>query len=385
LELASRFWSRLNTMAVVAFITESFAEERHLVLKNTFLQLQDSEGEVPTFTRPRAFTHSCISVREEPNQPSTPDDKLNWSMSDDETEMGQSVDEATEFLATDDESSYSYEPAQMNSAFERTAQENVRLLREGLTKSRRSPGTSSSSSCDSGAPVQMMGSTSFFGASTFLPQPMMSIIMIDPRQQAANATELSGRKLKQRSKVGKQADKPNKCAQEDARTTVMLRNLPRDFSRDLLLKLLDDNGFARKYNFVYMPIDFVRQAGLGYAFVNLICPAVVQEFWRAFDGFSAWPVDCEKVCRVNWSSPHQGYDEHVHRYRNSPMMHKDVPDACRPVLLENGVRVDFPQPTKTLRPPRLRAARQHCPFWDQEQQAESEADGEAQTEGNGDF
>merc|ERR1712167_103523 len=108
-------------------------------------------------------------------------------------------------------------------------------------------------------------------------------------------------------------------------------------------------------------------------------------FWRAFDGFSAWPVVCGKVCRVNWSSPHQGYDEHVQRYRNSPMMHKHVPDACRPVLLENGVRVDFPPPTKSLRPPRLRAACQQCPFWGQEQQDGSEADAETQCEGNVDL
>merc|ERR1711865_42149 len=170
----------------------------------------------------------------------------------------------------------------------------------------------------------------------------------------------------QRSKAsGKQEEQSQRG--EDTRTTVMLRNLPRDFSRAVLLKLLDDKGFAGKYNFLYMPLDFVRQAGLGYAFLNLVTPEVVKEFWEAFDGFSAWSVACEKVCRVNWSSPHQGYEEHVQRYRNSPLMHKDVPDECRPVLLEKGVRVDFPHPTKSLRAPRLRASRQRCPFWDQEQ------------------
>jgi hypothetical protein len=344
-------------------------EERHLVLKNTFLQLQDLDGEMPAFARPRSSSDSCITVRDEPS-----DDKMKLSMSDDETEMGQSVDEATEFVATDDESSYSCEPVQMDVAFERSAKENVRLLREGLTKSRRGASSSSSSSSSSSvAPVQMMGATGFFGASTLLPQPMMPIIMIDPRQQAAaTAEESSGRKRKQRAKASKPADESNKCTQEDNRTTIMLRNLPREFSRSRLLKLLDDKGFHGKYNFVYMPIDFVRQAGLGYAFINLVAPEVVKEFWEAFDGFSTWPVPCEKVCRVNWSSPHQGYEEHVQRYRNSPLMHQDVPDECRPVLLENGVRVDFPPATKSLRAPRLRASRQRCPFWDQEQADASE-------------
>jgi len=187
-----------------------------------------------------------------------------------------------------------------------------------------------------------------------------------------NEEESSSHKRKQRSKAGGKQEEQSKRS-EDTRTTVMLRNLPRDFSRAVLLKLLDDKGFAGKYNFLYMPIDFVRQASLGYAFVNLVTPEVVTEFWEALDGHFDWPVACEKVCRVNWSSPHQGYEEHLQRYRNSPLMHKDVPDECRPVLLENGVRVDFPPPTKSLRAPRLRAARQHCPFWGQ-QQAEASDD-----------
>merc|ERR1712072_355097 len=190
--------------------------------------------------------------------------------------------------------------------------------------------------------------------------------MDQSKQVVKSEDESNSRKRKQRPKASGKQEEQSKCG-EDTRTTVMLRNLPREFSRAALLKLLDDKGFAGKYNFLYMPVDFVRQVSLGYAFVNMETPEVVKEFWEAFDGFSTWPVPCEKVCRVNWSSPHQGYEEHVQRYRNSPLMHQDVPDECRPVLLENGVRVNFPPPTKTLRAPRLRASRQRCPFWDQEQ------------------
>lgn len=44
-------------------------------------------------------------------------------------------------------------------------------------------------------------------------------------------------------------------------------------------------------------------------------------------------------------------------------MHTDVPDECRPILLQNGVRIEFPSATKSLRAPRLRASRQRNPFW----------------------
>merc|ERR1712224_500272 len=129
---------------------------------------------------------------------------------------------------------------------------------------------------------------------------MFPILMMEPsRQPVKSKDESSGRKLKQRSKASGKQEEQSKCG-EDTRTTVMLRNLPRDFSRAALLKILDDKGFAGKYNFLYMPVDFVRQVSLGYAFVNLSTSEIVKEFWEALDGFSAWPVACEKVCRVNW-------------------------------------------------------------------------------------
>jgi RNA recognition motif-containing protein len=215
--------------------------------------------------------------------------------------------------------------------------------------------------------MPVLGAGSLFPNAALMQQPMFPILMMDPSKQAVKSEdESSSRKRKQRSKASGKQEEQSKHG-EDTRTTVMLRNLPRDFSRAALLKLLDDQGFAGKYNFLYIPVDFVRQVSLGYAFVNMATPEIVKELWAAFDGFSTWPVACEKVCRVNWSSPHQGYEEHVQRYRNSPLMHKYVPDECRPVLLEKGVRVDFPPPTKSLRAPRLRASRQRCPFWDQEQ------------------
>merc|ERR1740120_413238 len=54
------------------------------------------------------------------------------------------------------------------------------------------------------------------------------------------------------------------------RTTIMLRNIPNDYTRDMLLELLDSEGLASLYDFVYLPSDFKRWQGLGYAFVNMV-------------------------------------------------------------------------------------------------------------------
>lgn len=134
-------------------------------------------------------------------------------------------------------------------------------------------------------------------------------------------------------------------------TTIMLRNLPNNYTRDMLLSMLDSKGFKGKYDFIYLPIDFTSQAGLGYAFINVLTPNLVQDFWRTFDGFSDWLIPTNKVCQVDWSVPLQGLQAHLDRYRNSPVMHSTLPDEFKPMLFVNGQRVTFPPPTKLIKLP----------------------------------
>lgn len=140
----------------------------------------------------------------------------------------------------------------------------------------------------------------------------------------------------------------------DPRTTIMLRNLPNNYTCDMLLDLLDSLGFSGRYDLVYLPVDFSTGAGLGYAFVNLVTSGAVADFWQCFSGFCKWVVPSDKVCSVTWSHPHQGLAAHVERYRNSPVMHPAVPGNWKPVLFESGVRVAFPPPTKKLKAPRIK-------------------------------
>eukprot|EP00434_Breviolum_minutum_P038369 symbB.v1.2.034033.t2/scaffold4320.1/size63662/6 len=152
----------------------------------------------------------------------------------------------------------------------------------------------------------------------------------------------------------------------DTRTTVMLRNLPNNYTRLMVVNLLNQEisflqnmrrfpeGFKGKFDFLYLPIDFRSKAGLGYAFVNLCDPSYVQQFWKTFDGFTKWVLPSSKVCQVSWSGPHQGQAAHVERYRSSPIMHSSVPDECKPIVLLDGERVDFPEALKKIRAPRQR-------------------------------
>jgi len=138
------------------------------------------------------------------------------------------------------------------------------------------------------------------------------------------------------------------------RTTLMLRNIPNCYTRSLLLELLDERGFRGSYNLVYLPIDFNTSCGFGYAFVNFVSMEHAEVCMSQMQGFQGWNTPSDKVLDVTWSNAHQGFEAHVERYRNSPMMHETVPDELKPVIFVNGERVAFPQPTKKPRAPRTR-------------------------------
>jgi len=138
------------------------------------------------------------------------------------------------------------------------------------------------------------------------------------------------------------------------RTTLMMRNIPNNYTRDMLLHLLDSEGFWGAYDLVYLPMDFETEVGLGYAFINLRSFDIATQVQEHFQNFSDWSVHSDKVCQMSWSDLHQGLQAHIDRYLNSSVMHSTVPDKFKPVLFKGGVRIAFPSPTKNIRPPRLR-------------------------------
>lgn len=151
-----------------------------------------------------------------------------------------------------------------------------------------------------------------------------------------------------------QSDAPVVELDKEMRTTVMLRPLPVNYTRDLLVELLERLGFAGQFDFVYLPSDFNTGRTLQYAFVNMTSPVHVRRLWTMFEGFVNWQVHSDEVCAVSWSSPHQGLSVHVRRYRDSPVMHPTVPECWRPALFANGVKVKFPAPTKKIKAPKLK-------------------------------
>jgi RNA recognition motif-containing protein len=142
-------------------------------------------------------------------------------------------------------------------------------------------------------------------------------------------------------------------SKDGQRTTVMLRNIPNNLTREGLLNLFRSNGFPTKLiDFLYLVMDLQRDANLGYAFVNLISAQDAYRFFEVFQGFEGWGMASEKIGEVCWAQPLQGLDQYIDRYRNSPVMHRSVPEEHKPMLFRDGTHIQFPGPTKKLRAPR---------------------------------
>jgi len=137
-------------------------------------------------------------------------------------------------------------------------------------------------------------------------------------------------------------------------TSMMMRNIPNNYTRAKVLDLLDKEGFAGTFDFFYLPIDLKKKTGLGYAFINFEHHGIAAAFRQNFEGFSNWVATSGKVCQVTFSDRIQGLEAHVERYRNSAIMHPSVPEEFKPMIFQSGVSMPFPPPTKSVPAPQER-------------------------------
>lgn len=127
------------------------------------------------------------------------------------------------------------------------------------------------------------------------------------------------------------------------RTTLVFRKLPTNVTRTSLLEMLDTAGLQSSYDFVYLPMDFKKGKVFGYAIVNFISNSSAEHASAHFEGAG---VD------VDWSDSHQGLQELIQRYRDSPIMHASMPEISKPIIFSKGVVTAFPRPTKQIKAPR---------------------------------
>lgn len=68
----------------------------------------------------------------------------------------------------------------------------------------------------------------------------------------------------------------------------MIRNIPNKYSLNDLLNEINKTHLGA-YDFLYLPIDFVNKANIGYGFINLVHPLYVISFFKEFNR-RKWPL-----------------------------------------------------------------------------------------------
>lgn len=152
---------------------------------------------------------------------------------------------------------------------------------------------------------------------------------------------------------------------ENGRTTLQVEGLPDGLNSTLFMEAVNSNGFENCYDFVYVPMDLVTGAPLGHALINFSSSSMAAAALDRFTGQWQWSPELRCLvdgqghgCQASWSKYCQGLDALVERYRNSPVMHENMPDLCKPVILNAGRIISFPAPTRRVRMPRQRKKQQ---------------------------
>ena len=87
---------------------------------------------------------------------------------------------------------------------------------------------------------------------------------------------------------------------EDRRTTVMIKNIPNKFTRDLLLNIIDQH-FKGAYDLFILPTDVNRYKNFGYSFINFTCSYYIPYFYFLFNGKKWSSTNSLKICEITYS------------------------------------------------------------------------------------
>lgn len=71
---------------------------------------------------------------------------------------------------------------------------------------------------------------------------------------------------------------------DEAITAVILMNIPTNYTRDMVISLLDEQGLASLYDFLYLPVDAGSNENLGYFVINFVSPETCSKFVGMYHG-----------------------------------------------------------------------------------------------------
>lgn len=86
----------------------------------------------------------------------------------------------------------------------------------------------------------------------------------------------------------------------DRRTTVMIKNIPNKFNKDMLLGIIDQN-FKGTYDVFILPTDVNKCKNFGYAFINFTNSYFIPYFYFMFNRKMWSSTNSQKICEITYS------------------------------------------------------------------------------------
>lgn len=87
---------------------------------------------------------------------------------------------------------------------------------------------------------------------------------------------------------------------EDTRSTLMIKNIPNKFNRDLLISIIDQN-FKGTYDLFILPTDMNKYKNFGYSFINFTSSYYIPYFYFLFNGKMWSSTNSKKICELTYA------------------------------------------------------------------------------------
>jgi hypothetical protein len=142
-----------------------------------------------------------------------------------------------------------------------------------------------------------------------------NIIEISNESKLKEKKKLKNSLQKEKTEVkneNMELDINNVIALKDNRTTLMIKNIPNKFNKDLLLNIIDQN-FKGTYDLFILPTDANKCKNFGYAFINFTNSYYIPYFYFMLNGKMWSSTNSKKVCELTYSKV-QGKDNLLSHY-----------------------------------------------------------------------
>ena len=117
---------------------------------------------------------------------------------------------------------------------------------------------------------------------------------------------------------------------KDTRTTLMIKNIPNKYNISNLLEELNFY-FKDTYDILYLPIDFINNCNLGFAFINFVEPLHIILFYELYRGKKWKKFNSEKICELLYAK-YQGKKELIAHFEKGQILSFDSEDK-KPIIL----------------------------------------------------